>query len=72
MEYGADVWPPSWNAACSEGEVYERPVPYATCAWFDFYRCDYETIGHSDGENGRNRIARLTFDPKIGQAQIQK
>jgi hypothetical protein len=72
MEYGADVSPPGWNNACTEAEEYERPVPQATCAWFDFYRCDYEPIVHTDSENRQNRISRLTFDLKTGQAQVQQ
>ncbi len=72
MDYGADVSPPGWNTACSEAEVYERPVPRATCAWFDFFRCDYEPIVHSASENRQHRVARLTFDLTTGQAQIQK
>jgi hypothetical protein len=55
-----------------EAEEYERPVPQATCAWFDFYRCDYEPIVHTDSENRQNRISRLTFDLKTGQAQVQQ
>jgi hypothetical protein len=33
---------------------------------------DYDWIVHSDREDRRNRVARLTFDLKTGQAQIQK
>jgi hypothetical protein len=68
-DYGADVSPPGWNNASSEGDEYERPVPQASYAWFDFFRCDYEPIVHSDTENQQNRIAGLTFDLKTGQAQ---
>jgi hypothetical protein len=78
MNYGADVSPPGWNQGWSEAEVYERPVPEARHAWFDFFRPDYDWLGHLDrrGQPGsdylRNRIARLTFDLKTGEAQIEK
>jgi hypothetical protein len=78
MNYGADVSPPGWNQACSEAEVYERPVPEARRAWFDFFRPDYEWMGHfdrsgqPDSDYLRNRIARLTFDLKTGEAQVEK
>jgi hypothetical protein len=57
MDYGADVSPPGWNNACMDGEEYERPVPQATCAWFDFYRCDYESFTHS-GDETRKTASR--------------
>jgi hypothetical protein len=73
MNYGADVSPPGWNLGCSEGEVYERPPPQARYAWFDFFRPDYVWIGQPDRDDYlRNRIARLTFDLKTGEAQIEK
>jgi len=72
MNYGADVSPPGWNLACSEAEVYERPVPGASYAWFDFFRADYEFAGVSDGDYLRNRISRMTFDLRTGEARIQK
>jgi hypothetical protein len=78
MNYGADVSPPGWNQWCSEGEVYERPVPEARHAWFDFFRSDYDWVGHFYGRGGpngdyfRNRIARLTLDPNTGEARIEK
>lgn len=77
MNYGADVEPPGWNQACSEGEEYERPVPQAKQAWFDFFRPDFVWMGHfdrrgkPDSDYMLNRIARLTFDLKTGQAQIE-
>jgi hypothetical protein len=78
MSYDADVSPPGWNQGCSDAEWYERPVPEARHAWFDFFRPDYEWMGHfdrhgqPDGDYLRNRIARLTFDVKTGQARIEK
>jgi len=78
MNYGADVSPPGWNQGWSEGEVYERPVPEARHAWFDFFRSDYDWVGHfhrrggPDGDYFRNRIARLTLDLRTGEAQIEK
>jgi hypothetical protein len=78
MNYGADVSPPGWNQACSEAEVYERPVPEARRAWFDFFRPDYDWLGHLDRRGQphsdylRNRIARFTFDLKTGEARIEK
>jgi hypothetical protein len=41
MNYGADVEPPGWNCVSSDGEVYDRPVPAAAYAWFDFFAPDY-------------------------------
>jgi hypothetical protein len=53
--------------------VYERPPPQARYAWFDFFRPDYVWIGQPDSDDYlRNRIARLTFDLKTGEAQIEK
>jgi hypothetical protein len=78
MNYGADVSPPGWNQACSDAEMYGRPVPEARHAWFDFFRPDYDWMGHfdppgqPDSDYLRNRIARLTFDLKTGEAQIEK
>jgi hypothetical protein len=43
---------------------------------FDFFRPDYEWMGHfdrsgqPDSDYLRNRIARLTFDLRTGEAQI--
>jgi hypothetical protein len=57
---------------------YARPPLRARHASFDFFRPDYEWMGHCDRHGQpdsdylRNRIARLTFDLKTGQAQIEK
>jgi hypothetical protein len=59
---------------------YARPPLKARYAWFDFFRPDYEWIVHVDwGGSGqpdsdylRNRMARLTFDLKTGEAQIER
>ena len=57
---------------------YARPPLEARYAWFDFFRPDYEWYGHWDRSGKpdidylRNRIARLTFDLKTGEAQIEK
>jgi hypothetical protein len=78
INYGADVSPPGWNQGWSEGDVYERPPLEARHAWFDFFQPYYEWIGHfdrrgqPDSDYLRNRIARLTFDLKTGEAQIEK
>ena len=78
MTYGADVSPPGWNQGWSEGEVYERPVPEARYAWFDFFRPDYDVESYGllcpppGSDYLRNRIARLTFDLRTGKAQIEK
>jgi hypothetical protein len=76
MHYGADVSPAGWNQGVCDWDVFERPVPRARYAWIDFFHPDYDWMGHHDrhGEPDsdylRNRIARLTFDLKTGQAQI--
>jgi hypothetical protein len=50
----------------------------ARYAWFDFFRTDYEWYGQWDSSGQlnsdyqRNRIARLTFDLRTGQAQIER
>jgi hypothetical protein len=78
MHYGADVSPRGWSQAWSDAEVYERPVPAATYAWFDFFPPDFDWLGHIvrrgefDSDYLRNRIARLTFNLKTGQSQIDK
>ncbi len=78
MNYGADVSPPGWNQGWSEGEVYERPVPEARHVWFDFFRSDYDWVGHFHRDGGpdsdyyRNRIARLTLNLESGAAQVEK
>ncbi len=58
--------------------MYERPVPEARYAWFDFFRTDYEWAGRfdrrgqPDSDYLRNRIARLTFDLETGEPRIGK
>jgi hypothetical protein len=72
MNYGADVSPPEWNQGRSDFDVFERPVPEARHAWFDFFRPDYDWLGQPASDYLRNRIARLTLDLKTGEAQIQR
>ena len=76
MSYGADV-PVSQDYIGAGNDVqYARPPLKARYAWFDFFRPDYEWIvhfypsGQPDSDYLRNRIARLTFDLRTGQAQI--
>jgi len=78
MSYSADM-PTSQDYVGAGNEVqYARPPLKARYAWFDFFRPDYEWMGHfdrhghPDNDYLRNRIARLTFDLKTGQAQIEK
>jgi hypothetical protein len=78
MSYGADI-PTSQDYMGIGDEVqYTRPPPGARYAWFDFFRPDYEWHGHWDRSGQpdrdylRNRIARLTFDLKTGEAQTEK
>ena len=55
---------------------YQRPAPGARYALFDFFRSDYMWIGHfgRDGQPDpdylRNRVARLTFDLRTGDARV--
>ena len=76
--YGADL-PVSWNYVGAGDDVqYERPPLAARYAWFDFFRPDYEWMDHfdrsgqPDSDYLRNRISRLTFDLKTGEAQVGK
>jgi hypothetical protein len=78
VSYGSDI-PVSQDCTGIGDEVrYARSPLKARYAWFDFFRPDYERIVHVDwGGSGqpdsdylRNRIARLTFDLRTGQAQI--
>jgi hypothetical protein len=77
MSYEADVSPGGWNQGVSDFGGFERPVPEARRAWLDFFR-PYDWKGHfdrhgqPDSDYLRNRIARLTFDLKTGEAQIDK
>jgi hypothetical protein len=78
MRYDADVSPPGWGQAVADWDVFERPVPEARHAWIDFFHPDFDWMGHfdrlgqPDSDYLRNRIARLTFDLKTGQARIEK
>ena len=76
--YDADISPPDWNYVGAGDDVqYARPPLEARHAWFDFFRPDYEWMEHLD-ERGpdsdylRNRITRLIFDLKTGEARIEK
>ena len=78
MSYGADI-PTSQDYIGAGDEVrYARPPLKARYAWFDFFRPDYEWYGRwdrsgqPDSDYLRNRIARLTFDLKTGEAQAEK
>jgi hypothetical protein len=80
VSYGADT-PVSQDYMGIGNEVrYARPPLKARHAWFDFFRSDYEWVVHVDwGGSGRpdsdylrNRIARLTFDLRTGEAQIER
>ena len=78
MCYGADV-PVSGDYIGAGNDVqYERPPREARCAWFDFFRTDYEWMipyydnGPADRYYLRNRVARLTFDLKTAEAQIER
>jgi len=77
MSYTADI-PVSQDYIGAGNDVqYARPPLKARYAWFDFFRTDYEWIvhypsGQPDSDYLRNRIARLTFDLRTGEAQIEK
>jgi hypothetical protein len=75
--YGADV-PVSQDYIGAGNDVqYARPPREARCAWFDFFRPGYEWYGHWDSHGQpdsdylQNRIARLTFDLRTGEARIE-
>jgi hypothetical protein len=78
MSYDADVLPRGWNQGVSDFGGFERPVPEARYALIDFFRTDYDWRSPLDrhGQPGtdylRNRIARLVFDLKTGEAMIDK
>jgi hypothetical protein len=78
MSYTADI-PVGQDYVGAGNDVrYERPPRKARYAWFDFFRPDYDWLSHfyptwqPDSDYLRNRISRLTFDLKTGQAQIDK
>jgi hypothetical protein len=78
MSYGADIPVSQDCIGAGDGLQYERPPLKARCTWFDFFRSDYDWMVHVDwGGSGqpdsdylRNRIARLTFDLRTGEAQL--
>ena len=79
MCYGADVPVSGDYIGAGDGVQYERPPRKARYAWFDFFpdrlRVDDPLLlpnGPSDSDYLRNRIARLTFDLKTAEAQIEK
>ena len=59
-------------------DMFERPVPKARQAWFDFFQPYYDWYvhfdrhGQPDDDYLRNRVARLTLDLKTGAAQIER
>jgi hypothetical protein len=78
MSYTADVPVSQDYIGAGDDVQYERPPRKARYAWFDFFRPDYEWMVHweahrqPDSDYLRNRIARLTFDLKTGEARIEK
>jgi hypothetical protein len=78
MFYDADISPPDWNYVAGGYDYqYARPPREARHAWFDFFSPDFEWDEHLDAAGPdsdylRNRIARLTFDLKTGEARIEK
>ena len=78
MCYGADI-PVSQDYVGAGNDVqYARPPRKARYAWFDFFRTNYEWMtdwdrsDQTDSDYRCNRISRLTFDLKTGQAQIER
>lgn len=76
MAYGADV-PTSMDYIGAGNDVqYARPPLKARYAWFDFFRPDYKWMEDFDrreqpgSDYQRNRVARLTFDLRTGEARI--
>ena len=78
MSYTADIPTSQDYIGGGDGVQYARPPLKARYAWFDFFRPDYEWYGHwdrsgqPDSDYLRNRIARLTFGLKTGEARIEK
>ena len=78
MSYTADIPTGQDCIGAGDGVQYARPPLKARYAWFDFFRPDYEWYGHwdrsgqPDSDYLRNRIARLSFDLKTGEARIEK
>ena len=78
MSYTADL-PVSQDYIGAGNDVqYARPPRKARYAWFDFFRPDYDWLAHfspggqPDSDYLRNRIARLTFDLRTGEAKVGK
>jgi hypothetical protein len=78
MSYTADI-PVSQDYIGAGNDVqYARPPRKARYAWFDFFRPDYDWLvhfypgGQPDSDYLRNRIARLTFDLRTGEAKVGK
>jgi hypothetical protein len=78
MSYNADIPTSPDYIGARDGVQYARPPLKARYAWFDFFRPDYEWYGHwdrsgqPDSDYLRNRVARLTFDLKTGEAQVER
>jgi hypothetical protein len=79
MSYTADVPVSQDYIGAGDDVQYARPPRKARYAWFDFFRTDYDWMSHSYSSDGQpdsdyvsNRIARLTFDLKTGEAQVSK
>jgi hypothetical protein len=77
--YAAADLPPGINeVAASARTPAPTPGTWVEHPWFDFFRPDYEWYGHwnrsgqPDSDYLRNRIARLTFDLKTGEAQVER
>ena len=76
MFYGADIPTNQDYMGIGDEVQYTRPPLEARYAWFDFFRPDYEWVvhlspsGQPDSDYLRNRIARLTFDLRTGEARI--
>jgi hypothetical protein len=76
MSYGADIQVGQDYVGAGDEVQYGRPPLEARYAWFDFFRPDYEWMGHfdrsgqPDSDYQRNRIARLAFDLRTGEARI--
>jgi hypothetical protein len=78
MCYTADVPVSQDYIGGGDGVQYARPPREARYAWFDFFRPDYDWWAEiyptlqPNSDYLRNRIARLTFDLRTGQAQTEQ
>ena len=78
MSYTADIPASQDCIGAGDGVQYARPPLKARYAWFDFFRPDYEWMDdfgrreQPGSDCQQNRIARLAFDLKTGQARIEK